>query len=843
MTLVGAFELVDSMGPERDLQIVNVVGGGGAIQWNWVQVPLDGGRGYFVVAADYLAIGKGDQFCRVPMGGPAAQVIADKLDCVLPTAYMVDLIWRAGATKLAPKPFQDLTGMTTTRRFVEHNAIIEKQRQNREGLIVGCKKDLVVSNRLEQYPTAVCIYGWHQQNGQAIQPLSTSHQQWWYADYSHGVRLVKRQMVLDGQTVDVERVLRDPRLAHVLTGGEKYAAATKQNDAVLRVTRYDTAFITGGRPTPATSEPSAPNDLGQRALSWCQQELQANVREEPMGSNAGPRIAEYFRPARRRTTGQLLGIVSGDWCAVAQSAALAAVARPGGAVPHGYRAAVHELEDDARESKAWVPASDIQSGTYALRPGDLVLWTRGQPGSRLGHVSRVESPPDRQGSMVTIGGNEDNKWTRRTRNIAESEFRGAIKYHDFARVDFAGKGGPTQSAAFVQPAQQLVQTSAADKVLTEEGWLDFEREYLPRVVTGENGRAHAEALKAQAIASRTYVLRAMQDDPKLGRTVPIANSQKFQVFAKTALPTCIAAVESTRGMVAKFGGRLIIANYVAGAIWDNGTPSRDSTNTEKWVTYNEGKSGSDVQPTRLSNTKRSDNRGCMSQNGADWLARAGRTYEQILRFFYGADLEITGVKNAPVLITSRKGAPTTMQYLNAPQRSNVSQMPSGIQVLAMSSGAAIAPQPTVTRLPGNVPYVGATPVMFTVGIDAVQTEIAMVEQAIGVMDEKIKGLFLDTEATRKQWSDYWWSWQAFRTRNWYDTPLREDDALQKVAQFKSQLNMWNTVVGQRIYENQQMQKGNTYQGKVGAAGDFPTLPILGFIAVVGVAAALAASNS
>lgn len=918
---VGGFQLADVAGPERDQQIVGiVVERHGAIDWGWVQVPLENDRGYFVVARDYLAIGNESDWCRVPVGGPAAQIIADQFNALLPTAFMVDLIWRFGSTKLPPQPFKDLAGMTSTRRFVEHNEIIERERKGRQGLVVGHKKDLILSNRLELFPSAVCIYGWHQSNGQPIQPVSTAHRQWWYSDYSHGCRLVNRQMVLDGQTIDVERVLRDPQIAHVLTGGKPYAARTKSSkdsvdDSILRVTRYDTALLTKGdmapspsparapAPVVATPDQISPSDLGLRALNWCQQELASGVREEPLGSNAGPRIAQYFVPARRRATGKLLGIDKGDWCAVAQSAALAATAGPNEPVPHGYRAAVWELEDDAKESKAWVSAADIRSGKYVLRPGDLVVWTRGQAGSRLGHVSRVEIPPDSNGEMVTIGGNENNAWTRRTRNIKEAEFRGAIKYRDFVRVDFGAMRAPTRALPpaipimqTVQHVQQRTEVVLPDKVLTSEGWLQFEEEYLPRVVTGENGRAHPEALKAQAIASRTYCLRAMQDDPKLGRTNPLVNSQKFQVFAKTALPQCVDAVNATRGMVAKYGGRLIIANYVAGSIWKNGKPGSDPTNTEKWVTYNEGRTGASVQPTRLSSMKRPDNRGCMSQNGADWLARNGRSYIDILRYFYGADIEIAGrtIEFVPirqpregVVMATTQIPNNSQQQWSAPQRKPATaRRPSGIEALAMSVGASrptqltatgcigsnkpgekgVPPQPQNAPSPMFVgcgemqwPYAGAqwpgaqwsgaqwpfppygygSPSQMAVGDDPpdqVALLIGVVKKDVDSLTAIIQNSFAEESDHRKKWEAYRNQFYLFMFRNIVDTPLREADAMQRAFQYQEGVKQWTYITN--ILMNQSHL--NTYEGKIG--GDFPILPAIGIVALLGLGAAFLGSR-
>ena len=52
-------------------------------------------------------------------------------------------------------------------------------------------------------------------DGQPIQPLSTTHGDW-YADYSHGVRLVGKIMLIDGEPRKVAEVLRDPELSPLL---------------------------------------------------------------------------------------------------------------------------------------------------------------------------------------------------------------------------------------------------------------------------------------------------------------------------------------------------------------------------------------------------------------------------------------------------------------------------------------------------------------------------------------------------------------------------------------------------------------------------------------------------
>jgi hypothetical protein len=53
-------------------------------------------------------------------------------------------------------------------------------------------------------------------NGLAIQPLSTVHGNW-YADYSHGIRLVNLMVRIDKQLLRISDVLKNPDLAPLLS--------------------------------------------------------------------------------------------------------------------------------------------------------------------------------------------------------------------------------------------------------------------------------------------------------------------------------------------------------------------------------------------------------------------------------------------------------------------------------------------------------------------------------------------------------------------------------------------------------------------------------------------------
>ena len=167
-------------------------------------------------------------------------------------------------------------------------------------------------------------------------------------------------------------------------------------------------------------------------------------------------------------------------------------------------------------------------------------------------------------------------------------------------------------------------------------------EYVARVVTAEmGGSREIEALMALAIVARTFVSRAMQDDPKLGTAAkPAPNRGSFLVASKDAKQLPAQAADATSGGVATHMGRFIPAYFVAGGAWPKGAWDGKGTDadTEQYVTYNHGRSGASVVQTSLSHR---DNRGCMSQNGAGELARRGWKWPAILRFFYGNDLRFT----------------------------------------------------------------------------------------------------------------------------------------------------------------------------------------------------------
>ena len=185
---------------------------------------------------------------------------------------------------------------------------------------------------------------------------------------------------------------------------------------------------------PRTLGASPPaSSLGDRAVAWSMEQEARGAGEEPRGSNAGPDIEAYFSGARRRGSEELLGLKSGNWCAAAASAAAFSVLEPGETPPHGWRAGVVELVDDAKDAGAWVPIEDVLSGSAPLPSrGDLAIYDRSEPDDPASawwrHVNRIVQVYD-DGSFQTIGGNEGNDaWGYGEHRFDEPKLLGFIRY-------------------------------------------------------------------------------------------------------------------------------------------------------------------------------------------------------------------------------------------------------------------------------------------------------------------------------------------------------------------------------------------------------------------------------
>jgi hypothetical protein len=175
----------------------------------------------YEVMPDYLSVGNDTDYCRIPMNPHTAQKLASLFGASLITSKLSDEIYRVADVKLAPFnyfPVGNANELVT--KFEEHNAQIEKQFSeaggNKGELIAGIKKDVILSARLADKPNKVVIYGWHKPDGKPIQPVYSGHVDW-YVDYSHGIRFINNQVLVDGEFVLFTDILKDPVLYKIFS--------------------------------------------------------------------------------------------------------------------------------------------------------------------------------------------------------------------------------------------------------------------------------------------------------------------------------------------------------------------------------------------------------------------------------------------------------------------------------------------------------------------------------------------------------------------------------------------------------------------------------------------------
>lgn len=117
----------------------------------------------------------------------------------LPSQSEVDLIYLSSQRQLSANPQPAGPGMTTRDAYLLANSQ-SSQELNRigdtGGLIAGHRKDLIQGST----PSNVAIYGWYDSDGNPIQPVFTGHGGS-YADYSHGVRLVRDTPPEEGEII------------------------------------------------------------------------------------------------------------------------------------------------------------------------------------------------------------------------------------------------------------------------------------------------------------------------------------------------------------------------------------------------------------------------------------------------------------------------------------------------------------------------------------------------------------------------------------------------------------------------------------------------------------------
>ncbi|QDS98269.1 SpoIID/LytB domain-containing protein [Adhaeretor mobilis] len=198
--------------------------------------------------------------------------------------------------------------------------------------------------------------------------------------------------------------------------------------------------------------------------------------------------------------------------------------------------------------------------------------------------------------------------------------------------------------------------------VTGSGNVATETDYVPNVCNCENGAASFEALKAQAVAARTFAYYKMD----LQGFINDGTSDQVYSCAGSAGSLQQAAAAATEGEIlyvfdnigATQGDVLIASFYVAGAIptgpFNPANPGvivdpgdNDPTNTERFVTYTYAdglvdgfNTGTSLGFNGTVSNPNWPNRGAKSQNGADYLSDNSTSYLDILKYYYGADIQL-----------------------------------------------------------------------------------------------------------------------------------------------------------------------------------------------------------
>ena len=223
--------------------------------------------------------------------------------------------------------------------------------------------------------------------------------------------------------------------------------------------------------------------------------------------------------------------------------------------------------------------------------------------------------------------------------------------------------------------QSVAQFDAIPTInVTGSGNVTTETDYVPNVVKCENGLASFEALKAQAVAARTFAnykmdLQGFINDGTSDQVYSCAGS------AGTIHQQAAAATEGeilwVRDNIGAQNDVLIASFYVAGSIPNAGQPfdiddpgvivsgsDPDPTNTERFVTYTYASDltggfnqGSTLGFRGTPTNPNWPNRGAKSQNGADFLSDNSVSYLDILKYYYGADIQLRTAETAGTGVT------------------------------------------------------------------------------------------------------------------------------------------------------------------------------------------------
>jgi len=241
------------------------------------------------------------------------------------------------------------------------------------------------------------------------------------APYMSTRHVIERVLSLPADSMKVSNPIERGRAYFRLyDGANKAAHAQQQNNVMPELLAKLWAPLYAAPPavTPPAVTPAPLADfdparivwpdslsLRWRLLRWMIGELAAKVREEPNGSNTGPRIKDYYTADTYRK-GKSLRVGPTAWCLIMISFGLQEVAEKGDKLPP-LRVSGIEYENDAKERGDWIDVKDARPGEDFS--GYICIADRStKTGGWERHGTVVATPFGSDGSFMTIGGNEEN---------------------------------------------------------------------------------------------------------------------------------------------------------------------------------------------------------------------------------------------------------------------------------------------------------------------------------------------------------------------------------------------------------------------------------------------------
>lgn len=155
-------------------------------------------------------------------------------------------------------------------------------------------------------------------------------------------------------------------------------------------------------------------------------------------------------------------------------------------------------------------------------------------------------------------------------------------------------------------------------------------DYISGVVASEIGNDHLEACKAQAIAARTFAWSYIEKDKPISDSSSTAQAFRTERMNSPQYPNAVKAASETKGMILTYGGKVC-----SPCSYSSSNGGRTTSSEERWggvrawlIEQND--------PWDLAATggKKSGHGVGMSQKGASYAAGIGKSYRDILNFYY-----------------------------------------------------------------------------------------------------------------------------------------------------------------------------------------------------------------